>query len=173
LVRTVLVAQARGGYKRVPLVDIVKADYTRGRKTLWGKRRRFWVPKEAPQNWRVTMGMSWVWSKEYRSTTYSKEFDHEPNSVEIDEMKKDFWVKMEEKVGYPKTEWWFDDEITMEVAQIPDREYSGKEAFWTDMSSKPSQEKIKKDVAKMAKNFIASGRWFKKHTLDKWLGLLG
>jgi hypothetical protein len=47
--KTILVKQGRGGYKRVPLKGFDKGNFERGRKTLWGKRRRIWTPKKKPE----------------------------------------------------------------------------------------------------------------------------
>jgi len=42
----VLVAQPRGGYKRIDIKQFDKRKYEPARKTLWGKRRRYWKIKE-------------------------------------------------------------------------------------------------------------------------------
>ena len=49
MVREVYVKQARGGYKKTPLSSLDRDKFTRGRKKLWGKRRRYWEPKKEPE----------------------------------------------------------------------------------------------------------------------------
>ena len=110
----VLVKQDRGGYKRVPIGELDKKQYKRGRKVLWGKRRRFWELKE----WsRVTVGWNGVAEKQYQSFTYQEWVeagdddavrDAKDNGREsIKSQVSDFYGKN----GYGPGEKWFKDMV--------------------------------------------------------------
>lgn len=64
-----LVAQPRGGYKRVSGAEFkrLRPNLKPGRKTLWGKQRRFWELKiKIPMPIRVTVGTGISFGHEYK-----------------------------------------------------------------------------------------------------------
>ena len=124
--------------------------------------------------WRLTLGINNVpVSRKYHNETWIKYYNHEPTDSDIEEGKKEIRTQLEKRIKYRRSVWWFDDTVNISIerqrrdAGLIGRSFGEKvdiPGYRLTGIEKAANVKV------MARRAIVSGKWYKKTTLDKWMG---
>jgi len=171
---TVLVVRERGGYKRIHISELDRDRYERGRKVLWGKRRRYWKLKPEPvEMWRFSAGFSGgVQKGDYVSITY-QEWSTDEGDYEGFKERARSYIDSELQGTWGSKyhrEWdvWCGPPHYSDPQRVPYNEALVGELRPRTVSGTGAYKKSRAWRKAYASRMISAGNWFRQETLEKW-----